>query len=338
MRLLAADIGGTKTLLVLAEADGDRLHVLRQQHYENAAHASFDAVLEDFLSGGGRDETAIDAACCAVAGPLAAHARSACLTNLAWDIDADRIGRRLDASMIQLINDFTAVGLGIDRLGDDDVVRLQAGTPRPNAPRVVIGPGTGLGVGWQVRNDTRLEALPSEGGHVDFAPNGLLQRELLAWLEQRHHGHVSVERIVSGRGLIDLYRFMCEREPARGRDLIAPALAAADPAAWISRRALDEPDSIAGGTLDLFISVYGAVAGNLALIMLPYGGLYLAGGISPKLIDRLRDGGFLAAFNDKGRMSALTATIPVTVIMNPAVGLLGALRAAHESASGLRDS
>jgi glucokinase len=333
MRLFAADIGGTKTMLALAEADAESIGLVSEQRLENSAYDDLDALLDAFLAQFGRAGSAIDAACCAVAGPVSADGRSARLTNRGWDIDADRISRLLDHATTRLINDFTAVGYGIDRLAETDIERIQAGQPRSGAPRVVIGPGTGLGVGWLVHNGERYQVYPSEGGHVDFAPNGALQRELLAWLVQRYHGHVSAERIVSGSGLVDIYRFLCERELAQGRGQLDPALAAPDPAAWVSNRAREVPGSLAGHALDLFVSVYGAVAGNLALTVLPYGGLYLAGGITPKIMDRLRDGRFLAAFNDKGRMSTLAATIPVAAVMNPAVGLLGALQAAHESAA-----
>lgn len=331
MRLLAADIGGTKTLLALADADAGSVNIVRQHRYTNSDFDSFDAELEAFLAPDIRNGGAIDAMCCAVAGPLAADGRSAYLTNLEWVIDADRIGRRLGNTRTSLINDFVAVGLGIDCLAEDEFVIVQSGLPRPGAPRVVLGAGTGLGVGWQVHDGKRYMVFPSEGGHMDFAPIGALQRELLAWLELRHHGHVSVERLVSGPGLVDLFRFLCERDPAQAADQLADALADPDPAAWISLRAGEQSGGIADLALDLFVSVYGAVAGNLALITLPYGGLYLAGGITPKIIDRVRGGRFLTAFNDKGRMSALTTTIPVKVVTNPLVGLHGALRAAHES-------
>lgn len=323
MSLLGADIGGTKTLLAIASQDG---RVLRQQRYRNDDFADFDAVLDAFLA---EAETAPPAAAClAVAAPLSADLRSARLTNLGWRIDAEVVASRLGGAPTALINDFAAIGLGIDRVDAADLVVLQTGEARDYAPRVVIGAGTGLGVGWLVHDGERYRAWPSEGGHVDFAPNGAVQRELLAWLEDRHCGHVSVERLVSGPGLVDLFRFCCERESAAME--LDRALAAPDPAAWISARAGESATGPAAHALDLFLSIYGAVAGNLALNLLPLGGLWLAGGIAPKLIDRLRDGPFLDAFNDKGRMSTLTATIPITVIMNPFVGLLGALAAAQD--------
>jgi glucokinase len=324
MNLLGADIGGTKTLLAIAASDG---RLLREQRYRNADFAGFDAVLDAFLADAGG--APIASACCAVAGPLAADGGSARLTNLDWRIDAGRITARLGGAAAVLINDFAAVGLGIDRLDAGDIVTWHRGEPRARAPRVVTGAGTGLGTGWLVHDGERYRAYPSEGGHVDFAPNGARQRELLAWLEQHHRGHVSVERIVSGPGLVDLFRFCCEADPIGAAEL-AQALAAPDPAARISARAVEAPASPAAAALDLFVSIYGAVAGNLALVLLPHGGLYIAGGIAPKLIDRLREGPFLSAFNDKGRMSALTATIPVSVIMNPSVGLLGTLQAAQD--------
>ncbi len=326
MNLLCADIGGTKTLLAIATADG---RLLRQQRYHNAGFTGFDSLLDAFLADG--DDAPPAAACLAVAGPLSADARSARLTNLGWHITADALAARLGGAPTALINDFAAVGLGIERVDAGELVPLQAGETRAGAPRVVLGAGTGLGVGWLVHDGTRYRAFASEGGHVDFAPNGVVQRELLAWLEDHHRGHVSVERIVSGPGLVDLFRFCCERASAAAE--LDRALAAPDPAAWITARAGEAASAPAVQALDLFLSIYGAVAGNLALNLLPQGGLYLAGGIAPKLIGLLRDGPFLAAFNDKGRMSALTASIPVSVIMDPSVGLLGAVVFAQDLAS-----
>lgn len=333
MRLLAADIGGTKILLAVADATPQGWRLRHQQRYDAASFDDFLPLLETFIRQYQIER--IDRACLAVAGPISADGRAARVTNLDWQIRADQIASRLTGCETLLINDFSAVCLGIDCLEPQDIAMLQAGESRAHAPRVVVGAGTGLGVGQQVWLNDRYVALASEGGHADFAPNGALQRELLAWLERQLAGHVSYERVLSGSGLVNVFRFLCERFPEQmdaGPD--APP-ASGDLAAWISAQATAAPGSLAAEALDLFIAIYGAQAGNLALLSLPHGGLYIAGGIAPRIIDHLRDGRFIAAFNDKGRMSALTARIPVGVIMNPAVGLLGALQAAaHGAGSG----
>lgn len=328
MRLLAADIGGTKTLLAIIEVDGDAWHTVREQRYEATAFDDFDTLLTTFISAdGGRDAT-IDRGCIAVAGPLSADGQRARVTNLDWELDTASLSV-IAGAPLTLINDFAAVGHGIDRLDSRDLVMLQSGQPQRHAPRVVVGAGTGLGVGQQVWQGDHYAVMASEGGHVDFAPIGALQRELLAWMEQRLGGHVSVERLVSGPGLVTLHEFLCALDPSRIGLAPEQVMAAEDPAATIAMAA--ETDALAARALDLFVSIYGAHAGNLALITLPRAGLYIAGGIAPKLIDHLRDGRFLAAFNDKGRMSHLTAAMPVAVIMNQKVGLLGAMRVAVET-------
>lgn len=333
MRLLAADIGGTKTLMSLIDADESGvLSVYRERRYDSAAFGEFDELAEDFLEtrdGGDR----IAAASFAVAGPVKRTERGATaqVTNLPWRLDSQRLEQRLEVERVHLLNDFEAVGYGIETLGAEDLVVLQACRERPRAPRVVLGAGTGLGVAQLVWNGDHYGVMPSEGGHVDFAPNGPEQTGLLGFLAERY-GHVSVERLLSGSGLVNIYEYLCVRYPAEAVGDLGRRVHEDDPAAAIAAYAEEHHDSLAAQALDMFVAVYGAHAGNLALTSLAYGGVYVAGGIAPKIIERLTDGRFTEAFNDKGRMSALTAEIPVYVVTNPRVGLMGAAHAARVGA------
>lgn len=317
-RVLAADVGGTHTRVLLADSDGVQCAAVREQHYISAAWPDLLPILRDFLAA----ETAPpQRACLAIAGPITAatSAQRAEVTNLPWSLDSRVLADALGLARITLVNDFAAVGLGVVALHDTDVLTLQDGEPQPLAPRAVLGAGTGLGQALLVRCGEHYEILPTEGGHADFAPQDDLQVDLLRAL-QRDHGHVSYERLVSGAGLVFIYRFL-QQAQATGT---AANLADDGAAAAISAAALAGSDPLAVQALDTFIRIYGAQAGNLALACLPFGGLYVAGGIAPKILVKLREGSFLAAFNAKGRMQSVTRRIPVRVITHPNPGLLGA--------------
>jgi len=314
--LLAGDLGGTKTWLRLS-CGGE---MLREQRYDSAAFAGLTPMLAGFLG-----ESAPQSACFGVAGPV--RGNTAQITNLPWRIDAGEIAAHFAIPQVALINDFQAVAYGIEALGDDDLLTLQAGQPQPHGPRAVIGAGTGLGEGYLVWQGEHYQALASEGSHADFAPADEMQAELWRWLALRY-GHVSWERVVSGPALAEIYAFLRERGELAESPQLAAALRLGDPSAAISAHALQHGDALAGAALDLFIAAYGAESGNLALKMLATGGVYVAGGIAPKIAERLKDGGFLRAFLAKGRFAGLLETIPVQVVLNPQVGLLGAERVA----------
>lgn len=324
MRVLAGDIGGTNSRLIIAEVDGPRCRTLIERRLPSRDHASFAAVLESFLSATRGDRSlAVSRACFAVAGPIrdddgTQHVR---LTNLPWAMDSAALASEFDFERVRFINDFQAVGYGIEALAPQDLMTLQAGNPRAHGPRVVLGAGTGLGQTVCVWRGDHYEALPTEGGHVDFAPTDELQDELLHYLRKQHE-RISCERILSGSGLVHLYEFLHSRAP--GGSTAAPTLRAADPAAAVSNAALEGTDRLAVEALDLFVRIYGAHAGDLALTVLASGGVYVAGGIAPKIIGKLRDGAFVRAFNAKGRMAELVQSMPVHVVMNESVGLLGA--------------
>lgn len=322
-RVLAADVGGTNARLLLADSDGHRYVPIREQHYASADWPDLRPILQDFFA----TETALpQCACVAIAGPVTGTAehQQAQVTNLPWILDSQVMADTLGIARVVLINDFAAVAYGIAALDEIDLARLQAGEPRPFAPRAVLGAGTGLGQALLVHCGSHYEVLPTEGGHVDFAPQNEEQCHLLRAL--RHdYGHVSYERLLSGAGLVYLYEFFRQRRGAAGPDTLAQAdLAGIDRAAAISQSALAGSDPIAVQALHEFATLYGAQAGNLALTCLPFGGLYVAGGIAPKILTKLLDGSFMDAFNAKGRMAAVTARIPVHVVTHRNPGLLGA--------------
>jgi glucokinase len=328
MRVLAGDIGGTSARLAVAEVEGRSCRMLDEACYASRDHASFASVLESFLI---RGRERPQAACFAVAGPVQDRggAQSVRVTNLPWQIESDAIASEFDLARVRLINDFQAVGYGIEALAPQDLVTLQAGEPKPGGPRAVLGAGTGLGQTVCVWHADHYEALPTEGGHAGFAPADDLQDDLLRYLRGRH-GRVSCERVLSGPGLVQLYEFLKERGAAPESPDVVQAMQDGDPAAAISIAA-QRGDRLASQALDLFVSVYGAHAGDLALTVLATGGVYVAGGIAPKIVASLKGGAFLRAFNDKGRMSALTQAMPVHVVMNESVGLLGAALVASRS-------
>ncbi len=321
MLILAGDIGGSKTLLQLKEVDD----VLFERRFDSTAFDTFDALLAAFFEQLAREGLGdVCAACIGVAGPV--DGRLARVTNLPWRLDADALAARFGISHLQLINDFQAVGYGLATLADGDLKVLQVGQARAGAPRALIGAGTGLGEGVLVWAEDHYAVLPSEGGHVDFAPTDEHQRALLAWLSERQP-RVSYEHIVSGPGLETIYRFHAARFAGQ---VSAPLLAALDRGAGAAAisQAAGQGDDLAAQVLDMFVKIYGAQAGNLALTCLAAGGVYIAGGIAPRMAERLSSGVFMAAFCDKGKMGELLAQYPVYLVMNPRVGLQGAAEVA----------
>lgn len=323
---VCGDIGGTKTLLQVARTHNGQIQVLHRQQYDSQAFPDFADVLRDFLGKAAIAGAPPSAACLAVAGPVVAQ--RARLTNLPWQMDAAAIAAEFSIPAVKLINDFAAVALGVEALSASDLVTLQAGTPqaKESGLRVVLGAGTGMGVAWLAWQDGRAVPLPTEAGHMDFAPANELQVRLLEHLRDKY-GHVSVERVLSGSGLTDMFNFL-QASLGKASGLV-PANLDGDSGAAVTELALNRRHPLALKALDLFIEIYGAYAGNLALAGLCRGGVYVAGGIAPKIIGKLQEGGFIKAFCDKGRFSSLMGEIPVHVVMNPEVGLLGAAREAQ---------
>ena len=317
---ISGDIGGTKTLLQAAEWLDGSAHVRCERRYANREYLSFSDVLRDFL--GATSALGLKhplSACFAVAGPITEQGIR--LTNLPWLMNATALEREFSIPLVKLINDFEAVALSVEVLAADDLVALQNGTPRATGMRVTLGAGTGMGVAcliWQARC---YIPLPTEAGHMDFAPADELQVRLWDHL-RKYFGHVSVERILSGPGLVNIFNFLMVE--CGGAADGAQALLGSDGAPQVSDLAFNDGHPIAMKSLTLFVEIYGAYAGNLALAGLCRNGVYVAGGIAPKIIVKLQEGGFIKAFRDKGRFSSLMEEIPVHVVINSKAGLIGA--------------
>lgn len=322
MQMLVGDIGGTKTGLALAHRSGERIRLESRRRYPSRDFASLAAIVGRYLDQTG---AAVDAASLAVAGPVR-DGRSR-TTNLPWEIDGADLALRFGLRQVRLLNDLEAVGWGIADLGEQDTAVLQAGDADAAGNACVVAAGTGLGQAGLYWDGRRHRPFATEGGHADFAP---LPQEpelsLLAYLQARH-GHVSWERVVSGMGIGNLYRFLADRAGNEHAAAVERALlGGGDLAAAVATTASQDACPVCAEAMALFVRLYGREAGNVALKHLALGGVYLGGGIAPKNLELLRAPGFLEAFRDKGRMSDLMARMPVRVILDPYVALRGAAR------------
>jgi glucokinase len=327
MRVIAGDIGGTKSLLALMEVDLNRstYSIICEHTFESRRFDSLATVVKEFLQ---ESEANVKSACFGVAGPVVDDECDT--TNLPWHIKRSQLAEQINIPNTKLLNDFEAIGYGLELLGPDDMVSLQEGTPKPHGPIALLGAGTGLGEAFLIWEADRYRVHSSEGGHADFGPRNDIEISLLKFLRQRE-AHVSYERILSGAGIVEIYNYLVQTGSEPENLNIRDEMEKEDGAAVISRHALEQTDETCVRTLDLFASIYGAEAGNLALKVLARGGVYLAGGIAPKIIEKLRDGAFIKAFRDKGRLFSFVQDVPVRVIMNPKVGLLGAALIAARS-------
>jgi glucokinase len=323
--ILAADIGGTNTRLALCEAEDGRPRVIASETFASANHASLEDIIELFLSShvaGG-----VASACIGVAGPV--KEERVVLTNLPWAVDAQLLSRRVSIPRVELINDVEANAWGIGALSPPDFLTLNGGAAIPGATAVLVAVGTGLGQAGLVWNGRDYRPSPSEGGHADFAPRNALEIELLQYLQHKLNRRVSYERVLSGPGLVNLFRFLRDTERGEEPEHFAPVLASRDAPAVISAEA--DRCALADAALQLFVAIYGALVGNVALQFMAMGGVYLGGGITPKIVSRLKSGIFMDAYLDKGRLSPILAKIPVQAIMNDKTALLGAARRALQA-------
>ncbi len=327
--ILAGDIGGTKTHLALFTQDGRRMRIDTQTSFASREHESLAEICRKFLSG---RQLEIRDACFGVAGPVRQGVVKT--TNLAWVVDAGELSKTLGIERVTLVNDMEANALGIAALEPQDFVTLQAGEPDPKGQAVVLSAGTGLGEAGLVWDGKFHRAVASEGGHASFSPRTDQQIELLKFL-RRELEHVSYERVLSGPGLFNIYRFLKETGRAEEPRWLTDEIKAGDPAAAITRAALDKKSPVCVAALDLFIEIYGDEAGNLALKMMATAGVYVGGGIAPKIASRMGDGRFLRSFLAKGRMQRVLEKMPVRVILNDRTALLGAGRAAAMTAGRL---
>jgi glucokinase len=291
-------------------------------HYSSREYGSLAAIVQTFVA---EVDLAPERACFGIAGPV--REGQVLTPNLPWLVDAGELAGLLGLARVSLINDLEANAYGVPLLDEADFVVLNPGRPDPTGPVAVISAGTGLGESLAIWNGTAHRPLPTEGGHADFAPRNELETDLLLYL-RAEYGRVSYERVLSGPGLGNIYRFLRDSRHLPESPAVAAEMQQGDPAAAIARAALAGICPLCAQTLDLFISLYGAEAGNLALRSLATGGVYIGGGIAPKIIDRLKGPVFMLAFTAKGRLSPLLETIPVRVILNERTALLGAGRCA----------
>jgi glucokinase len=320
--ILAGDIGGTNARLAYFQPQNGHLRLVSERTFPSREHSELGEIVTEFVDASG---TRPEAACFGIAGPVRNGRVET--SNLPWVIEQSRLAKQIHLPATLLINDLEASAWGIGALAAADLVSLNRVTGPAVGNQAVIAPGTGLGEAGLFWDGSRHHVFACEGGHTDFGPQGDLQIELVRYLQTRF-GHVSYERILSGPGLVNVYEFL--RDSGRGKESpeFAAALKKGDPAAVISRAALDGTHPLADKALDVWIAVYGAEAANLALKVMATGGLFLAGGISPKILAKLKGPLFMQSFLAKGRLRPLMESVPVQVVTNEKAGLLGAARCA----------
>jgi glucokinase len=329
---LAADVGGTKTLLELGVIEAESYRRVHADGFQNDAYTGVAGVVEAFLASC-PERPAIDAACFALAGPITS--RRIRLTNLPWEVDADHLAARFGIAQVRFVNDFAAVGYGIDGLQADELLTLQAGQPEARGVRAVLGAGTGLGMAGLVWTGSAYRVLASEGGHGDFAPVNEVQTRLWHYLSNRL-GRVWCGAVLSGRGLERIYAFLSEADTLRMRSSRGSGQESTVSAAEITQRAVAGSDPRAISAVNLFLDIYGAVAGNLTLTLMARGGVYIAGGIAPRIASMFAEGAFLRAFTAKGKFAELMQSIPVHIVLSADVGLRGAVALVQRIAGNRR--
>jgi glucokinase len=323
--ILAGDIGGTKTNVALFEQD-ELGTPLAQRSFPSGKYDSLETIISEFVA---EHRPQLTHACFGIAGPV--KDGQVKTPNLKWIVDGQTLAATLNLERVGLINDLEATAYGIEGLGASQLHALNEGREEHGAHRALIAAGTGLGMAGLFYDGRHYRPLASEGGHIDYAPRTALEHELLNYMRDKIGGRVSYERVLSGPGLFNIYNFLRDGKHAAEPDWLAEQIKAGDGSAAVSQAGLSGKAELAVKALDLFADIYGSMAGNLALIMKATGGLYVGGGIAPKLIEKLKDGTFMRAFTDKGRMSALVSNIPVRVILDDKTALYGAARCAVDN-------
>jgi glucokinase len=326
--ILAGDVGGTKVHLALYDFTDGKLKYARDKQFPAKEYAGLEEIVREFVI-----SEKVTAACFGVPGPVREGRLR--LTNLPWTLDSRELARNLNIDYVFLINDLQANGYGIAELGADQVYTLSEGDASQMGNQALISAGTGLGEAFLIWDGRDHVPYPSEGGHADFAPRNEDEFDLLRFLRQKYNGRISFERIVSGQGLTNIYEFLRDVRGLEEPVWLAERMAEEDPNAVITDLALKAKSEICERTLDMFVSAYGAEAGNLALKVLSVGGLYVGGGIAPRILEKLKDGTFVKAFTDKGRLSQLLVNTPVRVILESRTALLGAAAYAEARAAEL---
>ncbi|MGA2537870.1 MAG: glucokinase [Terracidiphilus sp.] len=326
--ILAGDVGGTKVDLALYDFTNGKLAHTRDKVYRAKDYPGLEVIVKDFL---GADK--VTAACFGVPGPVRDGRLR--LTNLPWTLDSRELAAGLDIPHVFLINDLEANGYGVAELSSDQIYTLAEGDSSQIGNRALIAAGTGLGEGLLIWNGRTHIPYPSEGGHTDYAPRNEDEIDLLRFLKEKYNGRVSFERVVAGMGMTNIYEFLREVRGVEEPAWLAARMASEDPNAVITELALSAKSEICEKAMNMFVSAYGAEAGNLALKVLSVGGLYVGGGIAPRILEKLKDGTFMKSFTDKGRLSQLLINMPVRIILESRAALLGAAAYAEARAAEL---
>lgn len=326
--ILAADIGGTKAVLALYQLQGGEWICRNKVNYSCVDFTEFELLLADFLKD---DVLEIQSVCIGVAGPVVGG--NCITTNLPWNLKEQEIAVQTGASSVCLLNDLEAAAWGVLGLSDDDFVELNTEAQNEEGNLAVLAAGTGLGEAMIVRAGKQYHVVATEGGHADFAPRNELEIGLLRYLMAIHQQHVSYERIICGQGLVNIYQYLKSAGYAEADQAVEQLFDSKDPAEVISKKGMDADNELCIKALAMFCEIYGAEAGNMALKCLPKAGVILAGGISPKNLSSLQNGGFMRAFVAKGRYRELLKKISVKVCLNPEAALLGAFSVAKRNLS-----
>ena len=331
MYILAGDIGGTKSLMALAQLKGEEPEIIHELKLPSGNYQDISALISDFLAKTSVDADAISHCTLAVAGPIIeTEQETSCqLTNLPWMASTRQIEQQLPGARAALINDFAAVGYALPHLQHSSFITLQNGHMRDTAPRLAVGAGTGLGICLSHHQQGHTEVFPSEGGHVGFSPDNPEQQELLAyWMEKQ--GFCSREWLLSGPGIARIAEFLQEEKGLIAGPDLHDAMQSGDPSAALSNAALNGSDSLATRTLALFTDIYASQLGNLALTYLPGNGLYIAGGVAPRIKPLMQTERFIETFRNKPPMQALLETVPLYLVTDTRLGLTGALHHAAQ--------
>jgi glucokinase len=327
--ILAGDVGGTKVVLALYDFQNGQLQHVTEQRYPAQDYTGLEAVVRAFSARNNHPE--ITSACFGVPGPVRNGRLK--LTNLPWLLDARELARNLDIDHVFLINDLEANGYGIPELTRDQVYTLSPGDPSMVGNRGLVSAGTGLGEALLMWNGKQHVPVASEGGHCDFAPRNETEIDLLRYLQKLLGGRVSYERVIAGIGLKNVYAFLRDEKHLPESPELKQRMETEDPNAVIGELGGGGKDELCARALNIFVSVYGAEAGNLALKVLATGGMFIGGGIAPKILDKMRDGTFMQAFTDKGRLSDLLVHTPVHIILESRAALMGAAAYAEARAA-----
>jgi glucokinase len=334
MMVLAGDIGGTKTRLAVFDVHGTRLETLTERSYPSGSYSGLEDIVQDFLGATSAD---CRQACFGVAGPVQRGRAQA--TNLPWIVEEQAVAAMFGFERVALINDLEANAWGIGALGENDFCTINAGSPDAGGNACIISAGTGLGEAGLYWDGQRHWPFACEGGHATFSPSSDLEIALLKYLRGRF-GHASWERVVSGMGIVNVHDFLRTHRGVPTPSWLGEEMSAGDPAAAISRAAMDDRDSLCAEALDLFVHLYGVEAGNHALKIMATGGVYLGGGVAPKNLERFNGPLFMQGFLDKGRMQPLLEAMPVKIILNDRTALYGPalyLEAVKEGTTGGTD-